>query len=59
MFRKLQEEELIGININESWLEGIPVHDGEIPEEYKKDNNIVKCLNYPYSNDPRCNDFSF
>ena len=57
MLRKLQEEEIVGINISNSWLEIIPVHDGELPEEFKNDNNIVKCLNYPNSNDPRCNDF--
>ena len=57
MFRKLQEEEIVGININESWLEDIPVHLGEIPQESKSDINIVKYLNYPDSNDPRCSDF--
>ena len=57
MFRKLQEEEIVGININELWLKNIPIHEGELSEEYKNDNNIVECLNYPNSNDPRCNDF--
>ena len=42
MFRKLQEEAIVGINISESWLESIPVHGGEMPEEYKNDTNIVK-----------------
>ena len=32
MFRKLQEEEIVGININASWLEDVPVHHGEIPQ---------------------------
>ena len=57
MFRKLQEEEIVGININESWLEDITVYLEEIPQEYKSDNNIVKCLNYPDLNGPRCSHF--
>ena len=58
MFRKLQEEEIVDINVEESWFQNIPVHHGEIPEEYKSDANFVKCFNYPDSNDPKCHDFN-
>ena len=57
MFRKLQEEGIVGININESWLGDIQIHTSEIPQEFRSDNNIAKCLNYPDSDDPRCSDF--
>ena len=43
IFRKLQEEEIVRINIDESWLEDVPVHHGEIPQEFKSDINVVKC----------------
>ena len=58
MFRKLEEEEIVGINVEESWFQNIPVHCGEIPEEYKSDSNVVKCFNYPDLNDPKCTDFN-
>ena len=57
MFRKLQEEEIVGININSYQLEKVPVHVGNVPEEFKSDPNIVKCLNYPNSNDQKCSHF--
>ena len=59
MFKKLQEEEkeAVGINVDASWFQKIPIHQENISEEYKSDSNVVKCLNYPNSNDPKCSAF--
>ena len=57
MFRKLQDEEIVGLNVNQSWFENVVVHEESLPEEIQSDTNVVKCLNYPNSNDPKCSDF--
>ena len=57
MFRKVQEEEIVGLNVNKSWFENSQIHLGTIPDEFKSDLNIIKCLNYPNSDDPRCRNF--
>ena len=57
IFRKVQEEEIVGLNVNKSWFENSQIHLGTIPDEFKSDLNIIKCLNYPNSDDPRCRDF--
>ena len=53
MFRKLQDEEIVGLNVNKSWFKNSPIHQGSIPDEFQSDLNIVKYLNYPNSNDPK------
>ena len=57
MFRKLQDEEIVGLNVKKSWFENSPIRLGPITDEFKSDLNIVKCLNYPNSDDPKCRDF--
>ena len=57
MFRKLQDEEIVGLNVEKAWFENSPIHLGLMPDEFKNDLNIVKCFNHPNSDDPKCRDF--
>ena len=57
MFRRLQHNEIVGLNVKQSWFEQASIHVGPLPEEFQSDPNVVKCLNYPNSNDPRCDDY--
>ena len=59
MFRKLRDEETVRININSSWLESIPISTLGLPDEFKNAPKVVNCLNYPYSDNPRRNNFHF
>ena len=45
------------MNVKDYWFENSPIHAGSLPDEFQSDTNIVKCLNYPNSNDPKCSDY--
>ena len=38
-------------------MKDLPIHEGNIPDEFAENEHIVKCLNYPNSDDPSCSDF--
>ena len=56
MFRKLQDEEIIGVDVNPLWLHKTPLYTGELPFEFRETPKVIKCLNYPDSIDEKCSD---
>ena len=51
VFRLVRKKEVIGIHVNISTYGHIRIHDGPIPDDYIKAEHVVKCMNYPNSNE--------
>ena len=39
-------------------MTNVPINKENIPEEFQENDKVVKCLNYPDSNDAVCKDFN-
>ena len=51
VFHTLRRHELVGIHVKSSHFSHIPIIDTPIPEDYNETAHIVKCRNYPNSDD--------
>ena len=58
LFQKIQDNEKVGISIQNDWLNNIPTFGENIPEAFQENDKVVKCLNYPGSNEAFCRDFN-
>ena len=41
--------EVVGIHIDQGWYNQIPIHDSTLPDDYQQLEHVVKCVNYPDS----------
>ena len=46
-FKLLQKKDSIGIRISEEFVDKTPIYGGPIPEDFRIDDNMPKCVNYP------------
>ncbi len=51
VFKTLRKNEIVGIHVNKNAYNHIKIHQGQIPEEYSQAAHVVRCMNYPDSNE--------
>ena len=51
VFQSLRKHEVVGIHVQKNWYSNIPIDKQPLPPEYVELEHVVKCFNYPNSNE--------
>ena len=54
-FQSLRKHEVVGIHVKIEWYKQIPIVESPLPLEYLEQEHVIRCANYPDSNE--VNDF--
>ena len=51
VFQSLRKHEVVGIHIKMEWYKRNPIVESPLPSEYLEQEHVIKCANYPNSNE--------
>ena len=51
VFHSLRKHEVIGIHVKKEWFNNTTITKSPLPREYLETEHVVKCANYPTSNE--------